>query len=1080
MPRYPQGVTSFIPSYQAYQPDFTMMGKMLSIRQNQYDQNWKRLNDVYGSLLYADTTHEQSQEVKDQLKNEIDFNLRRVSGLDLSLQKNVQSAQQVFQPFYENNSLMYDMAATKNVNASIAKADSYKNSADPNMSGLYWNEGMDFINYKMQEFKETPYDQIQSSGLAQVNYTPHYNLGQEALAIMDKIGSQTFSESDGKYDKVTTNGSKIINYLKQVFETNLGQDPRFQAMYNVEAYLNRKNYINSNAAAFGGDKLAAERQYLESTYKLLGKDAIITNDIFKKNAEGVKKQQELLLDPNSEYVPGQEEAIQKVNQQNEIAQQSLNKSTEYANMVSVENNRGQQNPFEDLNILRRKVDYLNANAIMQKKVGEQAQLLAYKDYKQEVSLNEEYKIRLENDLAIQRDMMAARVKAGTHNYTTDASGKATGKIEPVAGVDDYIKVQDQDITADSQDVRETVKTIQTDRFDNVKSYLEDGIKLIQSIGLDKISGGQEDVLKMIGVTKDSKGNLVSVGKSQVNSIKDLSNAISSYDTFKESGLSLTDLFNVTKNIRNIIFRESDPNGIDYSVLLQKTYGKQGSPDRQAVNNWLQGSYENTDNIDEMIANKNYLSTKRDEIVIYGKTKPKSELFAAQFAVDSYGKGVGEEQYIKNVQNYIGKDYVNEYINSMNLDAEAERKVRADAAKAWDKYSAIDPRFYYKAVGGYLNAAANFYKIKGIRSFFTEYLNPLDLGKYELYNEARLKYDMPDYEDVLESFGNEFKNSNRFKDSPPSLIGSGTGTSGMSAQGTVVAGAGYTQLYQDFYGTGNTNIGIVDDIRNMMANPSKTIYSAYSTSLLAKNEEKNTKEHQEAVKFIIGQVMNPTNNKEIGNFDITIKPGTAFDGTKGGYQIKLSQESLNKYIQKANDEGVLTNIGVASADILKPLLKNGLTIISDQVLLNSDAWQGGTADAIASTLRSQIAEKRIINKTNDTRVSKSYPLGGGFKITYDIRGYAGNESYDLMKTSKIFDLQHYINTGKLKTLQSPSSNVNPKSLTQQRKSFIENKSQLELANKQLILQTKAAIESLRSKNPGITNQQIYNILKSLYD
>ena len=87
-------------------------------------------------------------------------------------------------------------------------------------------------------------------------------------------------------------------------------------------------------------------------------------------------------------MPGQEEAIQKVNQQNEIAQQSLNKSTEYANMVSVENNRGQQNPFEDLNILRRKVDYLNANAIMQKKVGEQAQLLAYKDYKQEVSLNE--------------------------------------------------------------------------------------------------------------------------------------------------------------------------------------------------------------------------------------------------------------------------------------------------------------------------------------------------------------------------------------------------------------------------------------------------------------------------------------------------------------------------------------------------------------------------------------------------------------------------------------------------------------------------------------------------------------------
>ena len=52
-------------------------------------KHWKKLNNVYGSLLYADTTHEQSQEVKDQLKNEIDFNLRRVSGLDLSLEQNV-------------------------------------------------------------------------------------------------------------------------------------------------------------------------------------------------------------------------------------------------------------------------------------------------------------------------------------------------------------------------------------------------------------------------------------------------------------------------------------------------------------------------------------------------------------------------------------------------------------------------------------------------------------------------------------------------------------------------------------------------------------------------------------------------------------------------------------------------------------------------------------------------------------------------------------------------------------------------------------------------------------------------------
>ena len=100
MAKYPQGVSSYIPSFQAYESDLTSMGEMLSIKQDKYDQNWKKLNSIYSTLYFSPTLHPQSQRVKDQLRNEIDFNLRRVSGLDLSLDQNVQAAQQVFQPFY--------------------------------------------------------------------------------------------------------------------------------------------------------------------------------------------------------------------------------------------------------------------------------------------------------------------------------------------------------------------------------------------------------------------------------------------------------------------------------------------------------------------------------------------------------------------------------------------------------------------------------------------------------------------------------------------------------------------------------------------------------------------------------------------------------------------------------------------------------------------------------------------------------------------------------------------------------------------------------------------------------------------
>ena len=45
--------------------------------------------------------------------------LKKVSGLDLSLEQNVQQATQIFRPFYEDKYLMKDMAWTKNKNECI-------------------------------------------------------------------------------------------------------------------------------------------------------------------------------------------------------------------------------------------------------------------------------------------------------------------------------------------------------------------------------------------------------------------------------------------------------------------------------------------------------------------------------------------------------------------------------------------------------------------------------------------------------------------------------------------------------------------------------------------------------------------------------------------------------------------------------------------------------------------------------------------------------------------------------------------------------------------------------------------------
>ena len=121
MARYPQGISTFIPQIQPYQVDFNFVNNVLQTKQAQYDQGWKQLNKLYGQIYYADLTHEDSKAKQKDIVKEIDFNLKRIAGLDLSLSQNVQAASQVFQPFYQDGNLMKDMAWTKNTKAQLKK-----------------------------------------------------------------------------------------------------------------------------------------------------------------------------------------------------------------------------------------------------------------------------------------------------------------------------------------------------------------------------------------------------------------------------------------------------------------------------------------------------------------------------------------------------------------------------------------------------------------------------------------------------------------------------------------------------------------------------------------------------------------------------------------------------------------------------------------------------------------------------------------------------------------------------------------------------------------------------------------------
>jgi hypothetical protein len=173
MATYLQGVTDYIPDYQPFQPDLNFYGSLMQTKQNQYDTNWQSLNNLYGQLYGADLTHDQNIKKKDELLKQIDFNLKRVSGLDLSLEQNVTQAMQVFKPFYEDKYLMKDMAYTKNWMNTYNSANALKNSQDDKQRKEWWPTGIQGLELRRQMFKDA--DLEETLNMSNAQYTPFVN-----------------------------------------------------------------------------------------------------------------------------------------------------------------------------------------------------------------------------------------------------------------------------------------------------------------------------------------------------------------------------------------------------------------------------------------------------------------------------------------------------------------------------------------------------------------------------------------------------------------------------------------------------------------------------------------------------------------------------------------------------------------------------------------------------------------------------------------------------------------------------------------------------------------------------------------
>ena len=395
MATYLQGVTPYIPQIQPFQEDLNFYSNVLSTKQQQYDSNYKKLNEVYGQYFYADLSREGNIEKKEQLLKNINFELQRVAGMDLSLQQNIDQAVQVFKPFYEDKVMMKDMAWTKNYNREKGFATGLLRSSDEKRNSQYWETGVRALDYRRAEFSESSDEESMNFG--NVRYTPYVNATKEAMAIAKEAGLsvETINMSpDGKWIIKQKNGQALTEPLSKLFEATLGKDPRIQKVYQTQAYVNRKDYAYTNAAQFNGDVKAAEMKYLEDSYNMFKEQARVqkkqletTSTIYENKIRDIEKQIAAgTADPKAKMYLEQLKSNKDINDSALERMSSMDESLSEESSTAMTNS-GFKNPYGDLQSLRNKIDAAMASSLMQKDLGEAAQIFAYRNSSTDMTAN---------------------------------------------------------------------------------------------------------------------------------------------------------------------------------------------------------------------------------------------------------------------------------------------------------------------------------------------------------------------------------------------------------------------------------------------------------------------------------------------------------------------------------------------------------------------------------------------------------------------------------------------------------------------------------------------------------------------
>jgi len=252
MATYVPGSEQYLPDIKPFTPDYKFLSAVLDVRQDKYNTNWQATNDVYNKVVFADMSRQDTNSRREQYVNNLAPALEKISGMDLSLAQNVQSAKSVFAPFFEDKLIVKDIVKTANYRKEMSHAERLLASPDKTVNRQYWRDGVAALQYRMEDFINMDADAALNASL--YKYVPAPNL----FEIAEDILSEQKPPLSIKYDVLSPNGEWIITKKNgeaivgpalQILRNQLATDGRIIQAYQTKAYVAGRDFAAAGMEA---------------------------------------------------------------------------------------------------------------------------------------------------------------------------------------------------------------------------------------------------------------------------------------------------------------------------------------------------------------------------------------------------------------------------------------------------------------------------------------------------------------------------------------------------------------------------------------------------------------------------------------------------------------------------------------------------------------------------------------------------------------------------------------------------------------------------------------------------------------